>query len=280
MAKLKYFLLTKSLGFYLNILVYIFPKKAQTLSYTLFSTPRKGKLQKDKLPSFLKNHVSEQLIYNNYTIQTYTWKGTTDVILLVHGWESNTSRWEKALPFLLTTGKTIIAIDAPAHGLTSGTEFNVPIYTEIIQVAINKFKPYAIIGHSIGGAAIIYNQYKYPNSNLKKIVLLGTPDEIHIILKNYVDLLSLNAANEKLFIAYFETNFNVCISTFAGSNFAKVILAKAMIVHDVDDNIVLFEEGKKLASAFTNSKFIETKSLGHSLHSAAIYNKIVSFIAE
>lgn len=279
MAKFKYFLLTKSLGLYLNILVFIYPKKAQALSYSLFSTPRKGKLNASQLPSFLANHVSEKLVYNNYEVQTYTWKGSNDVILLVHGWESNSTRWKKALPHLLASGKTIVAIDAPAHGLTNGSEFNVPYYTEIIQVAINTFKPKIIIGHSIGGAATVFNQFKYPNSDVHKLVLLGTPDEISIILKNYVMLLSLNRKNEKLFIAYFESNFNVHIPTFSGSNFAKTIKAKTLIVHDVEDQVVLFKEGLKLKNAFENASFIETNALGHSLHSSAIYNQIAQFIA-
>ena len=278
MGKFKYFLLTKSLGFYLNVLVYLFPKKAQAMSYKLFSTPRKGKLNINQLPQFLKSHVSEQLVYTNYTIQTYTWVGTSDVILLVHGWESNSTRWKKVLPHLLKTGKTIVAIDAPAHGLTSGSEFNVPFYTEIIQVAIAKFKPVTIIGHSIGGAATIYNQYKYPSVHVKKIVLLGTPDEISIILKNYIALLSLNVKNEKLFIDYFETNFKVHIPTFSGSNFAKSSTVKTLIVHDINDDVVLFDEGKKLAAAFKNSVFVKTEGLGHSLHDATVYKKIVAFI--
>jgi hypothetical protein len=34
---------------------------------------------------------------------------------------------EKILPYLKKSGSTIIAIDAPAHGLSSGKEFNTSI---------------------------------------------------------------------------------------------------------------------------------------------------------
>ena len=278
MAKLKYYLLTKSLGLYLNILVYFKPKKAQLLAYTLFSTPRKGKLASTTLPHFLQNHISEKLTYKDYSVQTYLWPGNNKVILLVHGWESNTTRWKKALPHLLKLGKTIVAIDAPAHGLTSGVEFNVLIYTEVLQIAIEKFQPQAIIGHSIGGAALVYNQYKYPTLQVQKLVVLGAPDDISIILKNYIRLLSLNSKNEQLFIAYFESNFNIEVATFSGSNFAKTIKTPTLIIHDEYDEVVLFEEGKKLESAFENAVFMKTNSLGHSLHGAQVYQKILSFL--
>lgn len=279
MVKLKYFIITKSLGFYLNILVLFFPKRAQLLAYTLFSTPRKGKLLVNQLPNFLQNQISEKLVYKNYTIQTYTWAGNDEVILLVHGWESNSTRWKKSLPHLLSLGKTIVSIDAPAHGLTSGTEFNVLIYTEILQVAIEKFRPQILIGHSIGAAAVIYNQYKYPNLQIQKLVLLGAPDDINIILKNYIQLLSLNKKNEQLFKDYFEVNFNVQVATFSGSNFAKKIGAKTLIVHDEQDKVVLFDEGKKLEFAFENGTFLQTSSLGHSLHGTQVYQKIIAFLS-
>ena len=278
MSKIFYFLLTKSFGLYLNFLVYIFTKKAQKLSYTLFSSPRAGKFKDNKLPKFLQVAVADKFTYLDYSVQTYVWQGNDEVILLIHGWESNTSRWKKALPHLLSLGKTIVAIDAPAHGLTSGTEFNVPIYAEIIQLAIEKFKPDYLIGHSIGGAALVYNQYKYPNANIKKQILLGTPDEVIIIFRNYFKLLSLNNKNQKLFLNYFEVKYNIDITTFSGTTFAKNNKTETLIIHDQTDAIVLFEEGKKLEKAFEFGTFVQTNLLGHSLHSDQVYQKIVSFL--
>jgi hypothetical protein len=40
----------------------------------------------------------------------------------------------KNIPYLQKSGSTIIAIDAPAHGLSGGKEFNIPIYAEFIHV--------------------------------------------------------------------------------------------------------------------------------------------------
>ena len=170
--KINYFLLTKSLGLYLNLLVYLFPAKAQKKAYDLFSTPRKGKINQLKVPKFIQAHRSERLNYQNHTFQTYTWSGNSEIILLLHGWESNSNRWKKTLPHLLKLGKTIIAIDAPAHGLSSGKEFNVPLYVEFVKVLVQKYQPKIIVGHSVGGMAAMYYQYKYPDSNLQKMILL------------------------------------------------------------------------------------------------------------
>ena len=85
MKKLKYFILVKSIGFYLNILSYINPKRASVIAYKLFSEPRKGKLTKEYLPKFLQNTSTEIITYNNNQIQVYKWLGDDNVILLEIG---------------------------------------------------------------------------------------------------------------------------------------------------------------------------------------------------
>ena len=39
MKKIKYFLITKSVGLYINLLSFVQPDKANTLAYKLFSVP-------------------------------------------------------------------------------------------------------------------------------------------------------------------------------------------------------------------------------------------------
>jgi hypothetical protein len=63
------------------------------------------------------------------------------------------------------SGSTIIAIDAPAHGLSSGKEFNIPIYAEFIHVLFQKFKPKYLIGHLC--ETCLYYQSVYQNNDLK-----------------------------------------------------------------------------------------------------------------
>jgi hypothetical protein len=43
---------------------------------------------------------------------------------------------------------------------------------------------------------------------------------------------------------------------------------------------VLIDEGRKYADAWKNAIYIETNGLGHSLHDADLYQKIVAFIEQ
>jgi len=280
MKKVKLFILTKSIGFYINFLSFINTEKATGLAYKLFSHPREGRLAEDTLPAILKDAETSFINYNEHQFQSYIWKGNEHTILLIHGWESNASRWEKFLPYLKVTGSTIIAIDGPAHGMSSGKEFNVPKYAEFINVAVEKFKPNVLIGHSIGGAACVYFQYKYQNPLLEKMVILGAPSDLKTLITNYINMLSLNSRISTSLEEHFLKTFSFRPDDFSGRIFGKKLKLKGIIAHDIDDTVVAFEEGRKIAASWKHAEFIETKGLGHSMHDDTLYKQLTAFIIE
>ncbi|MES2409856.1 MAG: alpha/beta fold hydrolase [Bacteroidota bacterium] len=278
MKKIQFFIITKSIGLYLNALSYINLEEAKNKAYQLFSSPRKGRIKKEKLPKTLQNVTYETFEYQNEKFQTYIWHGNEEIILLVHGWESNASRWKKLLNHLKPLGRTIIAIDAPAHGLSDGKEFNAPKYAEYINVLTQKYQPKTVIAHSVGGAAVSFYLNKYTNPTIEKVVLLGAPSDFKILSDNFVKLLSLNDKIKRKLEDYYFQKFNIHIDDFAGHKFAKNFTQKAFIAHDTEDGVVLIDEGRKYANAWKDAVYIETQGLGHSMHDADLYKKIIDFI--
>ena len=277
MKKFIQIIIVKSVGSYINLLSYVAPKKSFALAYQLFSQPRKGRITEQKIPKTLQKAEQETHLFKEHQFQSYKWQGNDEIILLIHGWESNASRWKKLLIHLKKTGKTIIAIDGPAHGLSSGKEFNVPIYAEFIDVIVQKYNPKITIGHSIGGNAIAYFQAHY-NHNFEKIILLGAPSDFKVILENYIKMLSLNTRVHSSLIDYIKKRFDLNIEDFSASNFLKDSTISGIIAHDSQDSVVLFEEGKKISNSWKKAQFIETKGLGHSLHDTYLYQTIIEFL--
>ena len=278
MKKIQYFLLTKLVGLYINLISFFNPEKAKQIAYTIFSQPRKGKIKNGKLPKTLQSAEQETLTYDGENFQVYTWPGNAEIILLLHGWESNASRWKKLLQYLKPLGKTIIAIDAPAHGQSTGKEFNAPRYAEFIHVLLQKYQPKTLIGHSIGGAAIAFYLNKYPNDHIDKIVLLGAPSSFKKISDNFINLLSLNKKVQNRLEQYYHEKFNIHINDFAGHLFAQNFTQKAIIAHDAYDAVIKVEEGRQYAAAWKNAIYIETQGLGHSMHDKALYQQIAEFV--
>lgn len=288
MQKIQFFIITKSIGIYLNLMSYVNLENAKSKAYQLFTKPRKGRLDREDLPKILKSAQQETFEYNGEKIQTYIWQDTRgaaerseakqQVILLVHGWESNASRWEKLIHYLKPLGKTIIAIDGPAHGLSDGNEFGTPKYAGFINTVTQKYQPQILIGHSIGGAAISYYLDKYKNPAIEKVIMLGAPSDFRIVSNNFVNMLSLNDRIKTKLEDYFVQKYQIDIDDFSGHKFAQNFTQKALIAHDKEDDVVLIDEGRKYASAWKNAIFIETKGLGHSMHDTELYQKITDFI--
>jgi predicted alpha/beta hydrolase family esterase len=280
MKKLKYLLLAKSIGLYINVLSFVAPKKAVQKAYAVFSNPRKGKIQIDGIPEVLKSAEAVAFDFAGKTIQTYIWKGNETVLFLIHGWESNSARWKKALPYILKSGYTIVAIDAPAHGLSSGKDFNAHKYTEFINHVAKMYPPNILIGHSIGGKACLHYQTLHKNSSVEKMVVLGAPSDFKVIFENYVSLLGLNSKVNIGLVNYYKDNFNLSNKEIEGLLFSNETTLKGLIAHDIEDTVVAFAEAKKNANAWKQATFIETKGLGHSMNDEALFEKISSFITE
>jgi esterase/lipase len=278
MKRFLFFITTKSYGAYINLLCLFAPKKATLLAFSLFSHPRKGKLTTTQLPSFLAEAEKEIFDKDGQAIQTYIWRGNEKIIFLLHGWESNTARWKKLIPHLLETGHTIIAIDAPAHGLSEGKEFNVIRYASSINIVAKKYSPNYIIGHSIGGKASLYYQATYNNPTVEKMVLLGAPSDFAIIFKNYVGLLRLSSRMEQLIHQHFWDRFQIKVTEFSAQYYAQSITAKGLLLHDLDDKVVLHDESQKINHYWKASVLETTQGLGHSLQNKIVYKKIVDFL--
>ena len=280
MKQFLFFITTKSYGAYINLLCFIAPKKATLLAFSLFSHPRKGKLNSNQLPPFLAEAKKETFDNHGLQFQTYRWDGDEKIIFLLHGWESNTMRWKKLLPHLVETGHTIIAIDAPAHGLSEGKEFNVIRYAASIDCVAKKYSPNYIIGHSIGGKASLYYQATYNNPTVEKMVLLGAPSDYAIIFKNYVRLLRLNSRMEKLIHQHYWERFQVKVADFSAQHYAQSVTVKGLLFHDIDDTVVLYEESKKTNQYWKTSVLETTKGLGHSLQNKEVYKKISAYLLQ
>lgn len=278
MQKLIYRVLTNSIGFYINLLSYTAPEKAVRLAYKYFSEPQEGKLLQDKLPKILQEAQADIITHNDMLFQVYRWQGAGKKVLLVHGWESNASRWEEIIPYLQNQNYDITALDAPAHGLTEGTEFNIPLYAAFIDLLVQNIKPQFMIGHSLGGATALFYQSHYKSTHLQKMVILGAPSDLNILLLNYKNLLGLNGNVMKLFNQFFVDRFDIKPDEFSAELFVKEITIPGLIVHDTEDSIVAFSEGVKIANSWKNSELITTTGLGHSLHDNALYKKIIAFL--
>ena len=267
----------KIIGNALNAISYVSPKYASDKALDLFATPRQGRVLENQ-KAFLDSAKALQLKHEDLSISTYHWKGNGKTILLAHGWESNTHRWESLIAKFKTLDYNIVSLDAPAHGATSGKQFNAVLYSECINVVAEHYKPNIIIGHSVGGMSSGFYQNNYQNKDLEKLILLGAPSEFTGVFKRYVDMMGYNKRIETGINTLVVERFNKQPSYFSLSNFAKTINTKTLIIHDVDDKIIPFNDAEMISENLINATLISTKGYGHSLRNDVVYNHVIDFI--
>lgn len=265
------------IGFRLNSLFLIQPEKAVLKAYKLFSSPRKGRVKPEQ-ETFLNKAKSTSITHDSKKIQTYHWKGKGKTVILIHGWDSNTHRWKDLIEDLQKEDYNIIAFDAPAHGYSEGKLLNVPLYSKCLDRLLKLYQPEIMIGHSVGGMTVVYNQYLKQSPFVEKLVLLGAPSEMSLIMKDYKRILRLNdkfmTALEKFFKEKFDYNFD----EFSIARFAKTVEKETLIIHDEYDKVAPVEAAKTIHKNLKHSSLKITEGAGHSLYKDEVRNEILDFL--
>ena len=264
-------------GQYFNLLSFFVPQKTAHKAFVLFCTVRKGKVlpQQAEYLEQAKNKIEE---VSGHQLQTYTWPGKKETVLLVHGWESNTFRWRNLIQKLREADFNIIAFDAPSHGHSSGKLLYVPLYEEAVHHMINTYNPKHLIGHSVGGMTLIYNEYKNPNPKVDKIVTIGSPSEFHEIMDQFQNITKFSDRFMGHLDSYIFKRFGFHIRDFSTSEFAKSNTKKGLLFHDRLDAIAPYHASEKVHRGWKNSTLVSTEGLGHSMHQEDVNNQIIEFL--
>ena len=270
-------LLPKVFGRYFNMLARVSKKKAAEKAFYVFCTVRKGKVLPNQ-KEYLDKAKNGTIEVKDHTLQTYHWPGSKETVLLVHGWESNTFRWRNLITKLQEADYNIVAFDAPAHGYSSGKYLNVPLYSDGVQAMIDKYGPKYLIGHSVGGMTLMYNEFYHKNESVEKMVTIGSPSEFYEIMDHYQRLLDFNDTVREALEAFVLDRFGFTVKEFSSSRFAKTNTKKGLLFHDELDKLAPFHASEAVHSYWNDSTFIRTKGLGHSMHQEHINDQIVDFL--
>lgn len=273
-------LIIRLYGFYLNTLAVLWPTKAAKQGFLLFCKPfRLPVTQKQK--EFFNSAEKFSLNHEDDLIQGYRWGSGEKKILFLHGWQSHTYRWKAYIEALRGEDYTIYSIDAPGHGLSSGSFLSVPLYSALIENFIRDNGPFhSVVGHSLGGFSLLHTFHKYPLLQVDRLVLLAPPGEASDFISVFQKTLKLNSRTLNLVLDHFAARYDVTPDYFSTSRFIKSVNVKGLIVHDEDDDEAPYRYSIPLHQAWDRSRLVTTKGFGHNLRSATVVKEVVDFITE
>lgn len=271
----------KTIGWSLNTLARMSQPTAGKWALRLFTRPR-ARITGIHDPEVLRTARQSRYNLRSYDldINVFHWEGSGPLVLLAHGWESNSSRWWPIIRALRELDFRIISIDAPAHGLSGGKEFNVVMYAAVLREMFEQYQPEVFIGHSAGGMAGVYLLFQEHNLPLQQMVLLAVPYELEQLMDTFRQIVGMNDLVFDGLKDAFANYFGFPMSTFSIHKFVRDLRVPGLIVHDQADTIAPYSGGLAIHQNWPGSRLVSTYGLGHSLPGTEVVDAVVSYLQE
>ncbi|MFQ3192847.1 MAG: pimeloyl-ACP methyl ester carboxylesterase [Paraglaciecola sp.] len=217
----------------------------------------------------------------NETVSNDLTSNGTKQILLVHGWESRATQMYGLVKGLIKQGYSVIAVDMPGHGHSSGETSNAYLFSETVKFAQQELGHFhAIIGHSMGAGAAAIAVGKGVKTD--KLVLISGPSSIENVLRRFSGFVGLNKNATHKFIDFIGQHVGVPAIEMDATKLLQASDTPTLLIHDENDVEVPASESTRLALVFNHSELWVTKGLGHRniLKSDKVFAKISSFVNE
>jgi pimeloyl-ACP methyl ester carboxylesterase len=241
-----------------KILGVIMPDSVANSNARLFLTPRRFKLKDwEKLAE-----QSARRINFAQNLSAAIWGNGVKKALLMHGWESRATHMYAFVEPLLACGYTVVAIDAPLHGHSQGTESNPLAFARAIVAASEELGPFnAAIGHSMGGAAIsIAMEY---GARFDRSVLLSSPSCLYNVLVDFARFMGLSEKLQHRFVRQIEKKVGRPSKELDVGRVFSELQPEALLIHADDDKEIPHHSMQDIAKAYPGLITHTVSGLGH-----------------
>ncbi len=218
--------------------------------------PRRPRPPKDGRPFELESPVG--------TMKAWEWgmRDDADLVLLVHGWGSSAVSMEKLARPLAEAGRQVIAVDLPAHGLSEGETTNVVEMTRAVEAALWRFRPTAVIAHSLGATATALALQLGPK--LARAVLLAPGEDMTYFAHAFTARAGLSQGIAVGLLSRIEQRVGIAPDALSLRHHAPPVGTEVLVVHDPADPEVPWSHAQRLASNWgERMKLVAAPGAGH-----------------
>ncbi|MBK4736671.1 alpha/beta fold hydrolase [Noviherbaspirillum pedocola] len=188
--------------------------------------------------------------------------GEGPAVLLLHGWEGQASDMAAFAPPLLTAGFTVLAMELPAHGGSSGTQASIPDLARALQAVADALGPlHAVIAHSMGGAVLA--EALHDGMQAQRVVLIAAPARYERYARAFGAAAGLDADGIEAMLAELRDARGVDVRSISLPARAPALHQPALFIHSGDDRVVPIEDSLASASAWPGAGHRRVEGLGH-----------------
>jgi pimeloyl-ACP methyl ester carboxylesterase len=240
------------------------PQRTVERAARLFATPFASSRSRARAAKPDSEMRRGELHIGGESIATYVWGDPTTqpYALLVHGWSSFGLRYLPWVEKLRALGLAVVSFDQRGHGASTGHLCTLPDCIDTIRAVGRHFGNAALaIGHSMGGAAVTLAQNE--DWHAERLVVIAPAADIEAAAHRFFRFVHLGHHLREPFMAWYEQRTGIAPRDLAVHRHLPMLGQPGLIVHDLDDREVPWEEGERYARFWPAARLLTTQGLGH-----------------
>jgi len=262
---------------------FINSEKAARKSFRLFQKVRKKNIRRREEDFFASSRKFQVLMMKENVDCFEIGNPIGEVVILVHGWDSNAGSMSKIALAMAEQNKRVITFNLPGHAFSKSSSTNLIECKDAFLALLdflNLKEPFSIVAHSFGSAVSTYALAK-SNYQIDKIILLTNPNKIEEIFKQFKTGIGLgNRAYKKLLKITTNKLGEPLNNLSVQENLKKIQYNKLLLIHDKFDKVLSFKHSIEINNEIENSQLITIENVGHykMLWTDEVINRCVGFV--
>ncbi|HKU78215.1 MAG TPA: alpha/beta fold hydrolase [Rhodanobacteraceae bacterium] len=184
-------------------------------------------------------------------------------VLLAHGWSSYALRFLPWVRALRAAGYAVVAFDQPGHGRSDAGRCTMACFVRTLRGIAYRLGPFeAIVGHSMGGAATMLALAD--GAEARRAVLIAPAADPDAATSRFARKVGLVGGIVPRIQRHLEVQTGVTVHDLTVHVRAPSLAVPALIIHDLADAEVPWEEGESYARHWPGARLLSTSGLGHS----------------
>ena len=213
---------------------------------------------------------------DDYAVQAYEWPplgapATDDArsattVLVMHGWISHAARLAPLIGSLRGRGLRVIALDAPAHGHSSGSSVDLHGFLAAVRAVDAALGPaQGVVAHSFGAlTAATWLAGDPPPAGVRAAVLVGLMRDVDWVFSSFTHTLGLRGRTLARLRPLFRARYGGYPEEFGTQELARRIRIPVLLVHGEEDELVPAAHSSEVGELLANGEVLLVPGLQHS----------------